>query len=86
VTHQLNKWRNNQWSGTLESLDPAVEHETAGDDSSYSATSLVTAGGIALSDSEKAGALADNLEAHFQAVDDTSYPAVIEMADEALQV
>jgi hypothetical protein len=22
VTHQLNEWRNDQWSGTLESLDP----------------------------------------------------------------
>jgi hypothetical protein len=40
---------------------------------------LGTPGGIALSDSEKAEALADNLETQFQPVTDPSVPAVIEM-------
>ena len=40
---------------------------------------LVTPGGIALSDSEKAEALADSLETQFQPVTDHSVPAVIEM-------
>jgi hypothetical protein len=47
--------------------------------------SLVTPGGIALSGSEKAEALADNLETHFQPVTDPSVPAVIEMVDVALR-
>jgi archaellum component FlaG (FlaF/FlaG flagellin family) len=42
-------------------------------------------GGIALSDSEKAEALADILETQFQAVSDPSVPAVIRMADVALR-
>ena len=46
---------------------------------------LVTPGGIALSDSEKAEALADSLEAQFQPVTVPSVPAVIEMVDVALE-
>jgi len=42
-------------------------------------------GGIALSDSEKAEAIADTLETQFQPVADPSVPAVIEMADVALR-
>ena len=42
---------------------------------------LVTPGRIALSDSEKAEALADSLETQFQPVTDPSVPAVIEMVD-----
>ena len=38
-----------------------------------------------LSQTEKAEALADNLEAQFQPVYDPSYPAVIEMVGKALQ-
>jgi len=45
----------------------------------------VTPGGIALSDSEKAEALADNLETQFQPVTDPSVPAVIEMVDVAMR-
>ena len=41
-------------------------------------------GGIALSESEKVEALADNLETQFQQVTDPSVPAVIEMVDVAL--
>jgi hypothetical protein len=42
-------------------------------------------GGIALSDSEKTEALADNLETQFQPVTDLSVPAVIEMVYVALR-
>jgi len=44
---------------------------------------LVTPRGVALSDSEKAEALADNLEAQFLPVTDPSVPAVIEMVEVA---
>ena len=46
---------------------------------------LVITGGIALSDYEKAKALADNLETQFQPVTDPSVTAVIEMIDMALR-
>ena len=47
----------------------AVEDDQAGDESSYSVSPpLVTPGGIALSDSEKAEAFADNLETQFQPI------------------
>jgi len=62
-----------------------VEDDQAGDEISYSISPLVTPGGIALSDSEKAEALADNLEAQFQPVTDPSVPAVIERVDVALR-
>jgi hypothetical protein len=45
----------------------------------------VTPGGIALSDSEKAEALAGNLETQFQPVTDPSGPAVIETVDVGLR-
>jgi hypothetical protein len=43
---------------------------------------LLAPGGLALSDCEKAEALADSLEAQFQAVNDPSSPAVFEAVDE----
>jgi len=46
---------------------------------------LVNQGGIALSDSEKAEALADSLETQFQPVTDPSVPAVIEKVDVELR-
>jgi hypothetical protein len=46
---------------------------------------LVTPGGIALSDSEKAEALAESILAQFQPVVDPSDPAVIEMVDVAMR-
>jgi hypothetical protein len=46
---------------------------------------LVTPEGIAVSDSEKAEALADNLETRFQPVTDPSVPAVIETVDVRLR-
>ena len=89
VTRRLNEWRNDQWSETLESID----HE---DQSLWRMTKrviriptlslpLVTLGAIALLDSEKAEALADNLDTKFQPVTDPSVPAVIEMVDVALR-
>jgi hypothetical protein len=90
VTRRLSEWRNDQRSATLESLDPE-------DQSLWRMTKrmmrvptpsshLVTPGGIALSDSEKAEALADSLETQFQPVADPSVPAVIEMVNTELGV
>jgi hypothetical protein len=62
-----------------------VEDDQAGNESSYSVTTLVTPGGIALSDSEKAEALADNLETQFEPVTDPSVPTVIETVDVGLR-
>jgi hypothetical protein len=89
VTHQLNVWRNEKWSDTLESLDPENQ-------SLWKMTKrvmrvptpsppLVTQGGLALSYSQKAEALADGLEAQFQQVNDPPDPEVIEMVGEALE-
>ena len=83
VTRRLNEWQNDQWSATLESLDPE-------DQSMWRMTKrvkrvptkppiLVAAGRIALSDSEKAETLADRLKTQFQPVTNPSVPAVIEM-------
>jgi len=65
VMRRLNEWRNDQWSATLESLDPE-------DQSMWRMAKRVMRvptpsppghlGGIGLSDSEKAEALADTLE------------------------
>jgi hypothetical protein len=87
--NRLQRWRNDQWSATLESVDPE-------DQSLWRmpkrvmrvptpSSPLVTPGGIALSDLEKAEALADSLETQFQPVTDPSAPAVIEMVDVALR-
>jgi hypothetical protein len=89
VTYRLNEWRNEQWSDTLESLDSE-------DQSLRKMTKrvmrvptlsppLLVPGGLALSDSEKAEALADNLEAQFQPVNDLSDPIVIEMVNKAMR-
>jgi hypothetical protein len=89
VTDQLNEWRNDRWSTTLESLDPD-------DQSLWKMTRrvmrirtpsrpLVTPGGLALSDSEKAEALTDSLEAQFQPVNDPSVPAIIGEVNEAMR-
>jgi len=81
VTARLNEWRNDQLGATLQSLNPE-------DQSIWKMTKrvmrvltpsppLVTPGGIALSDCEKAEALADSLEAQFQPVTVHSVPAVV---------
>jgi hypothetical protein len=66
VSDQLNEWRNDQWSNMLESLDPedqSLEDDQTGDEDPHSITPLATPGGLALSDSETAKALAESLEA-----------------------
>jgi hypothetical protein len=89
VTHQLNEWRNDQWRGTLESLDPKDQSlwKMTGQVMRVPTPSppVVTPGGSALSDPEKTKALADSLESQFQPVNDPSDPAVIEKVAEALQ-
>jgi hypothetical protein len=45
---------------------------------------MVTPGGIAISDSEKAEDLADNLETQFQPVTDPSVPGVIDTVNVGL--
>jgi hypothetical protein len=81
VTLQLQELRNDQWSDTLEALHPK-------DQSLWMMTKRVmrvttptppldTLGGTALSDSEKAEALADSLEARFQLETYPSDPAAI---------
>jgi hypothetical protein len=62
-----------------------VEDDQAGDESSYSVPHLVTPRVIATSDSQKAEAIADNLETQFQPVTDPSLPAGIEPANVGLR-
>ena len=88
VTRRLDEWRKDQWSATLQSHDPE-------DQLPWRMAKRVLgvptpsppgyAGGMALSDSEKAEALADNLETQFQPVADPSVPAVIGMVDVTLR-
>jgi hypothetical protein len=61
-----------------------VEADLTGDEDS-DLVPPVTSGGLALSDSEKAEALADSLEAQCQPVNDPSDPAVIEMVNEEMR-
>jgi hypothetical protein len=63
----------------------AVEAGREGDENPDSFAPLACAGGLALSDSEKAEALSDSLEAQFQPVKDPSSPAVIEVVNEAMR-
>jgi hypothetical protein len=89
VTTQLNEWRNDQWSNTLKNLDP--EHQSLWKMTKRvmkiptPSPPLVTPGGLALSDSEKAEALADSLEAQFQPVTDPTVPAIIEVVNEMMR-
>jgi hypothetical protein len=89
LTRQLNQWKNDQWSATLESLVPE-------DQSLWRMTKRVMRvptpsppwspqGGIALSVYEKTEAIADNLEAKFQPMTDPSVPSVIETVDVGLR-
>jgi hypothetical protein len=90
VTLQLQVWKNDQWSDTLEALHPEDQSLWRTTKRVMRVTTstppLVTPGGIAILDSEKAEALADSLEAQFQPVADPSDPAVIETVDVALRV
>jgi hypothetical protein len=56
-----------------------VDDDQTGDESYYSIYSLVTPGGIAHSDSEKAEAFADNLDTQLHLVADPSVPEFTEM-------
>jgi hypothetical protein len=87
VIRRLNECRNDQSIATLQSLDP--EDQSLGRTSKrvikFLTSSLITTGGIALSDSDKAEALDDSLETHFRPVTDLAVPAFIEMVDVALR-
>ena len=61
-----------------------MEDDQAADESSYSISTLVSPGGFALSDSEEAETLADNLETQFLPVTNPSVTADIEMFDVVL--
>jgi hypothetical protein len=89
VTYWLTEWRNEEWSDTLESLDSE-------DQSLWKMKNRVmriptpspplqVLGGLSLSDSEKAEALADSLETQFQPMNDPSDPAVIQMVNEVMR-
>ena len=62
-----------------------MENNLTGGESSDSISPLGHPGGLAVSDSEKAEALVDSLEAQFRPVTVPSVPAVIEMVDVALE-
>jgi hypothetical protein len=66
VTLQLQEWRNDQWSDTLEALHPEDQSLWRINKTVMRVTTpappLVTPEGIALSDSEKTEALAESLE------------------------
>ena len=89
MTRWLNEWRNDQWNATLESLNPEDQSLWRMTKRVMRVTTpsppLVTPRGITLSGSEKAEALADNLEAQFQPVTNTLVLAVIEKVDVALR-
>jgi hypothetical protein len=58
-----------------------MEGDKEADAISHSVAPLHVQSGLAFSDSGRAEALADSLEAQFQPVDDLSDPAFIEMVD-----
>ena len=62
-----------------------MEDDYEGDENPHPLTPLVIPVGLALSDSEKAEALVDSLEAKFQTVNDPSLPAVIEVVNEGMR-
>jgi hypothetical protein len=62
-----------------------VQDDYTGNENPHSIISPGYTRGLALSDSEKAKAIADSLEAQFQPVNDLSVPAVIEVVNEAMR-
>ena len=62
-----------------------MEHDEKCDENTYSITPLVTPEDLALSDREKAEALADSLESQFQPVSVPSDPVIIAMVAVALR-
>ena len=88
MTRWHNEWRNDQWSATLDFLvleDESLWRMTKRVMRFPTPSTPTSPRGIALSESEKAEALADNLETQFQPVTDHSVPAVIEMVDVGLR-
>jgi len=89
VSNQLSKWRNNEWSFALESLDPK-------DQSLWmmtirviriatSSPPLFTTRGLALSDSEKAGGSCGQCGGSTSAGKRPSVLAVIEIVKKAMR-
>jgi hypothetical protein len=72
VIYQLNEWRNDKRSSTLKGLDPEDQWPWKmtrwAIKKTHASTSFVHTRGLALSDSEKAKALADSPEAQFHPV------------------
>jgi hypothetical protein len=89
VIRKLNEWRNDHRNATLEFLDTKDQSlwrmTKRVMNSSYSVSPLVTPGGFALPDSEKAEARADKLEAQFLPVTDPSVRTVIELVEVELR-
>jgi hypothetical protein len=88
VTWQLNEWRNDQWSVAPESLgseDQSLWKMKRVMRVPTPSPPLQVPEGLALSDSERAKALVDSLEAQFQPVDDQSHPAFPEMVGVAMR-
>jgi hypothetical protein len=89
VAIQLQESRNDQWSDTLQALHPEDQSLWRMTKRVMKVTTpippLVTPGGTALLDSEKAEALADSLEAQFQPLADPSDPVVIKTGDVTLR-
>jgi hypothetical protein len=88
VTYWLNEWQNEEWSDTLESLDSEDQSLCKMTKRVMRVPSpsppLQVPEGLALSDFEKAEALADSLQVQFQPVNDPLDPAVTEMVNEAI--
>jgi hypothetical protein len=88
VTWQLNEWRNGEWSDALESLcseDQSLWKMTKRVMRVPTPSPPLQGPGLAVSDSEKAEAMVDSLEAQFQPVDDPSDLAFTEMVDVAMR-
>jgi len=86
VTRRLDEWRNDQWSVTLESLDPedqSLWRMTKRGDKFLLRLPLVIPEDHSLTGSKPKPL--PSLETQFQPVTDPSAPAVIEMVDVALR-
>jgi hypothetical protein len=88
VTHQLNEWRNEEWSDVQESLDSAGQSllKLRKRVMRVPAPSplLLVHGGLALSDSEKADSLSDSHEAQYERVNETLSSVFIEAVGDSM--
>jgi hypothetical protein len=89
VSNKLNERRKEQWGIKLESFDQEFQSlwnmTTRVMRIPIPSTPLVSQGGLALSDCNKFGIVADGLETLFQAVNDLSLPSVNRVVNEAMQ-